>query len=261
MKALARTIWLFWTTSLLAELEYRTNFAFSLLTSALNLVASLFTLSLFFRYDAELGGWSWGEAVMVLGTFTILQGFSATLLQPNLNRIVEHVRQGTLDFVLLKPIDTQLWLSLRRVSPWGLPDVLLGVGIVVYGAALGDVTWRGAIMGLGCLACSLVILYALWFMMAATTVWFVQIYNVTELLRALLDAGRFPIDAFPRGAYRFVFTFVVPVAFMTTVPVRALLGDASGPGLLAAFGLAATLAWAARALLHYALRDYTSASS
>ena len=35
---------------------------------------------------------------------------------------MRHVQQGTLDFILLKPVDTQLWLSLRTVSPTGLPQ-------------------------------------------------------------------------------------------------------------------------------------------
>lgn len=261
MVRILRAIRLFWSTSLAAELEYRTNFAFSVLSSALNLAASLFTLSLFFRYGATLGGWSWEEAMMVLGVFTTLQGYSATLLQPNLNRIVEHVRQGTLDFVLLKPIDPQLWLSLRRISPWGIPDLLLGFGIVAYGASNYALSLEGVLFGAVCYVCSIAILYALWFIMASTTVWFVQIYNVTEVLRSLLDAGRFPIDAFPPGLYRWVFTFVVPVAFMTTVPVRALVGVATGTTVLESVALTAALLIGSRLLLRLALRDYTSASS
>ena len=61
---------------------------------------------------------------------------------------------------------------------------------------------------------------------AATTIWYVKIYNVTDVLQAWIDAGRYPIDAFPPGLFRFIFTFIVPVAFLTTVPARALLGQA-----------------------------------
>ena len=42
---------------------------------------------------------------------------ATTWLRPNLGAIVTHVREGTLDFVLLKPIDSQFWLSLRTLSP------------------------------------------------------------------------------------------------------------------------------------------------
>lgn len=64
--------------------------------------------------------------------FTLLQGISATLLVPNLNRIVEQVQQGTLDFILLKPISSQYWLSLRSLSPWGFSDIIFGLMIIIY---------------------------------------------------------------------------------------------------------------------------------
>jgi ABC-2 type transport system permease protein len=98
-------------------------------------------------------------------------------------------------------------------------------------------------------------------MMATTTVWFVQIYNVTEVLRGLLDAGRFPIDAFPPGAYRFVFTFVIPVAFMTSVPAQVVLGQTVPAHLAGALVIGAALFGVSRAFFRFALRYYTSASS
>lgn len=252
---------LFAVTSLGAELEYRANFTFSLLSSALNLGASIFTVRLFFSHGASLGGWSWAAALVVLGASTVLSGISQSMLQPNLSRLVEHVREGTLDFVLLKPVDAQLWLSTRRLSPWGIPDILLGCALIVYGSlAVEPSVWAWLALAIS-LCFSSLILYALWFILATTTVWFVQIYNVTEVLRGMLDAGRFPIDAFPQGAYRFVFTFVIPVAFMTSVPAQVVLGQAVPSHLLGALALTATLLAVARAFFRFALRFYTSASS
>src|SRR5690606_19076711 len=178
---------LFFGTSLSAELEYRSNFAVSMLSSALNLGASVFTVRLFFEHGTTLGGWSWPAAVIVLGAFTVLSGVSQSLLQPNLNRLVEQVREGTLDFVLLKPVDTQFWLSTRRFSPWGLPDLLLGTALIAWGAVEAQAPIFGYFALLGSMLCSSAILYSLWFAMATTTIWFVQIYNVTEVLRSLLD--------------------------------------------------------------------------
>jgi ABC-2 type transport system permease protein len=267
---LLRLVRIFWLTALLAEIEYRVNFLLAALNSMATLAGALFGLSLFFRNSATLGGWSWREALVVLGLFTSLSGLSSTLLTPNLNRIVEHVKDGTLDFVLLKPVDSQFWLSVRRFSPWGIPDTLFGMGLVGYGicgaygtgGAAGTATpLVNLLTALPALLCCVVILYSLWFIMATTTVWFVQIYNVTEVLRSLLDAGRFPIDAFPSGAYRIVFTFVVPVAFLTTVPARAVLGVAHGTDWLLSAAVATVLFSCSRAFWRFALRFYTSASS
>lgn len=252
---------MFVSTSLSAEMEYRANFTFSVLSSAMNLGASVFTVRLFFSHGTSLGGWSWPAALVVLGAFTILSGLSQSVLQPNLNKLVEQVREGTLDFVLLKPVDAQLWLSARRFSPWGIPDALLGTALIVYGSLEVAPSLAAWLALFASLACSSLILYSLWFIMATTTIWFVQIHNVTEVLRGLLDAGRFPIDAFPPGAYRFVFTFVIPVAFMTSVPARVVLGEAVSSHLAGAMVFGAALFAISRAFFRFALRYYTSASS
>lgn len=101
-------------------------------------------------------------------------------------------------------------------------------------------------------------LYSLWFLLATTSIWFVKIYNVTEVLRGLLEAGRFPVGSYP-ALYRVFFTFVVPVAFLTTVPAEAALGRGEAP--FAAFLLALGLLALARGFFRLALRSYTSASS
>jgi ABC-2 type transport system permease protein len=68
--------------ALAAELEYRVNFVLATITSLGNLSGSLFGLFLFYRTDYTFEGWSWDEALVVLGVFTVLQGFSSTFLAP-----------------------------------------------------------------------------------------------------------------------------------------------------------------------------------
>lgn len=127
-----RVLRLFWATAIAAELEYRINFVIAAFTSLGGLAGSLFGLFLFYRDGYQFQGWSWAEALVVLGVFTLLQGVAATFLIPNLNRIVDQVQQGTLDFVLLKPISSQFWLSTRTLSPWGIPDMAFGLGVIAY---------------------------------------------------------------------------------------------------------------------------------
>ncbi|WP_185747593.1 ABC transporter permease [Thermus tengchongensis] len=253
-----RVFLLFLRLSLAAEMEYRLNFLLGLLSSALTLLGALFGLLLLYQGGYRPGGWAFEEALVVLAAFTLLQGLGSTLLAPNLNKIVEHVQQGTLDFVLLKPLDPQFWLSLRAFSPWGLGDVLLGLGLLLYaGVRLGLGPWDyGAFAGYWLLGA--LMLYSLWFLLATTSIWFVKIYNVTEVLRGLLEAGRFPVGAYP-ALYRVFFTFVVPVAFLTTVPAEVALGR--GEGTFLALVLAALLFLLARGFFRLALRSYTSASS
>ncbi|MBC1260268.1 ABC transporter permease [Synechococcus sp. BSF8S] len=257
-----RTLRAFWTSALAAELEYPANALIELLSVLGNLAGSLVLLALFYGRGHGLGGWSWNEALVVLGMYTLLDGVTSTLLQPNLGEIVNHVRTGSLDFVLLKPIDSQFWLSARTFSPWGLPGLLAGVVLIVVaagraGAAPAPITVLGTA---GLLLCSALILYSLWFVLAATSIWFVKVWNATEVLRSTLVAGRFPVSAYP-PLLRTLFTLVLPVAFLTTVPAEAILGRATLPWVLASLGMATLSLGLSRGLWRHALRYYTSASS
>ncbi|MBD1860844.1 ABC transporter permease [Trichocoleus desertorum GB2-A4] len=260
MQRYGRVLRLFWGTAIAAEMEYRLNFVLSAFTSLGNLIGSLFGLFLFYRTDYTFEGWSWDEALVVLGVFTVLQGFSSTFLGPNLNHIVQHVQQGTLDFVLLKPINSQFWLSTRTISPWGLPDILFGCLVIGYAGRRLGIEAPAYFLGAVPLCFGFISLYSLWFMLGATSIWFVKIYNVTEVLRGLLEAGRYPMVAYP-VAYRFFFTFIVPVAFLTTIPSEALLGRVELVWLLGAGLLALALFLVSRMFWQFALRFYTSASS
>ena len=71
--------------------------------------------------------------------------------------------------------------------------------------------------------------------------------DVLELLRS------------PAGVL--LFTFVLPVAFLTTVPAELLLGRVAAPMLLLGLALAGGFFVAARTFWLFALRHYTSASS
>ena len=260
LKRYARVLGLFWQVAIAAELEYRLNFVIACITSLGGLVGSLFGLFLFYRTDYTFEGWSWEEALIVLGLFTLLQGVSATFLVPNLNRIVRQVQEGTLDFVLLKPISSQFWLSTHTISPWGTPDIFFGLVMIVYAGRLLNLSLLSYLAMVPPLFLGIISLYSIWFILGATSIWFVKIFNVTEVLRSLLEAGRFPISGYP-AAYRVFFTFIVPVAFLTTVPAQTMMGRSEPVWLLGSAVLALVLFQSSRWFWRFALRFYTSASS
>lgn len=259
----------FWSTALAAEMEYRSNFLLACITSIGHLVGSAFSIWVLYRKGILLGGWSFDEALLVLGFFVFLEGVANTVMRYNMSRIIAHVREGTLDFVLLKPVDSQFWLSTRNFSPWGIPNLALGVAVMLYAGSRMNLGVGDYAMGIVPLVLGMVMLYSLWFILGAMSIWFVKIHNITHVLYQLLEAGRFPVTAYP-PMYQFVFTFIVPVAFLTTVPAAGMIGNTgmvpwlgSNPMMLmvVTVAMAGGLLLASRAWWRFALRYYTSASS
>jgi ABC-2 type transport system permease protein len=88
----------------------------------------------------------------------------------------------------------------------------------------------------------------------------VRLDNLTYLLGAIFDTARWPVHVF-RGAWRILFTFVLPLAVMTTYPAMAILGQLDLATALGCVGGALVLLAIARTLWQIAIRSYTSASS
>lgn len=242
------------------ESEYRLNFFFALIGSLINLLGSLFGLGIFYRITNTLGGWSFEEALVVMGIFVLIEGFSQSVLVANLNTIVEYVWRGTLDFVLLKPLDSQFYLSFRNFSIWGIPNMIFGLVIIIYGALKLKATFLDILFGILAVVISLTILYGIWFVLGSLSVWFVKIYNITYVLKQMVEAGRYPITAYPE-IYRFFFTFVVPVIFLTTVPASFVVGKGKIYLLLISLLVAIFVLIFSRMFWKFALKHYSSASS
>ena len=262
MQRYFKTIRLFWSTAFASQLEYQLNFLIELLAMFGTLLGSIFILSLFFTGGRQLGDWTWESALVIQGVYTFLDGLTNALLRPNLTEIVNYVREGTLDYVLLKPIDSQFWLSVKKFSFAGLPEIILGLSIAFWAAIKSATSFSlySISVFIVSIIIGFVILYSVWFLIAASSIWFVKTWNATEVLRALLAAGRYPISAYP-VVLRFIFTVILPVAFLTTFPAEAILGELKYNILFFGLILSSLFFVFSRLFWKFALKHYTSASS
>ena len=76
----------------------------------------------------------------------------------------------------------------------------------------------------------------------------------------MYEAGRWPISLYP-GWLRYGLTFIIPVAFATTVPAEALTGRLNWQTLLGAIALAAVLLIVSRFFWRRGLRHYSGTSA
>lgn len=247
--------------SIRAQLEYRMNFIVNVIGSVLSAGGALVGLLILLGENGSLGGWSYNEAMLVVGIFTLVQGFIGSCLQPNLNRIGDSIRTGTMDFDLLKPVDTQFFVSVRYVNIFRLTDVVVGLALISWAAnGIASITPTGMALGLLLVGVALTIVYSIWFLLTTTAFWFVKVEHITELFESSFQAGQFPVAVFP-GWLRWLFTLIIPVAFITTVPAATIAGRTQPGAILAACALGATLAMISRLVWKRALKSYTSASS
>lgn len=252
----------FLRAAVVEEMEYRSNFFANVLNTLSNVFFSLLTLEVFFRQTTQIGGWSFDQVLVLLGIYNALDGVVEMILRPNIGRIVQHIRQGTLDLILIKPVDSQFYISFRHIVFWPVTDVVLGFGMIVYASVKMGITLTVAnlLWFLLMFAAALVALYAIWMLLMTMSFWFVKVENLTFLFSSLFDTARFPVQVY-RGWLRKVLTFLVPVAVLTTFPAAAFVGKLTGQEALVSVLMAAVLFTGARLYWKKALRYYSSASS
>ncbi|RSM74890.1 hypothetical protein DMB66_00685 [Actinoplanes sp. ATCC 53533] len=257
----ARILSICWRAAVASELEYRLNFVSNVALSMFWMLWAVAGASVYFRYTGAVAGWTNAEVLVVIGLFFTLNGLRQMVLQPNLERMTDYVRLGTLDFLLIKPFDAQLLVSLRHLNVNTLLDPVLGLALTTTGIVL---TGRGtSVTALASFAwmvtCAVLLMYALTVLMMALAVKLVAAEELDRVSFAFVELSRFPVDLY-RNPVQTILT-VVPIAFLTTYPAAALLGRLNPAMLLvapAAAGsavLLATLAW------RRSLRSYAGASA
>ncbi len=248
--------------SLATAMQYRTDFVVQGAMSLYWLGWNLLPLMILYADRRAVAGWDFPSALVVISWFVILRGLLEGIINPSLIDVVDRIRTGSFDYVLLKPADSQFLVSTARFEPWRVIDVLGGIGLLVYAfVQLGRAPGPGDIAaGVLLLAAGVIVMYALWIGIVAASFWVIRLDNLTFLLDAVFDTARWPVQVF-KGAWRIIFTFILPLALMTTYPAMAILGRIDVTTALACVAGALALAAGARLLWLGAVRNYTSASS
>lgn len=248
--------------SLLLGMQYRYDFLIDGVLSIFWTVTALVPLFVIFHTRQTVAGWTFGAALLVTGWFTLLEGVIEGAINPSLSAVVEHIRKGTLDFILIKPADAQFLVSTTQFAPWRATNGVTAVLIFAYGFSLlgrGPSPW-GLLEALVLLCAATLVLYSLWILTVSAAFYVVKVDNLTYLFSAVYDAARWPISVF-RGLIRFLFTFIIPLALMTTFPAEAMLGALPVWKLFASVAGAFLFAAVARKVWLSAIGHYTSASS
>ncbi len=255
----------FWRNCLRQAVEFRANFWANVATNLGWLFSLVLFIKLIFANTQSVAGWSEGQMFLLLGTYSVLRGLTDTLFYKNLSDLPNQVRLGTMDFTLLRPVNSQFFVSLRFISLDNLGQLVGACALLVYGLSrlqtLPSAPHIAAYLFL--LLCGVVIFYAISLMTMTLSFWLVRLDNLFVALDTIFSIGRTPIDvfrAFGPGA-QFVLTYIVPLAFLASIPVQALTHRLMSPALLVGPLLAALFFLASVLFWRYATRSYSSASS
>jgi ABC-2 type transport system permease protein len=248
--------------SLQTSMQYRIDFLVQGAMSFFWMAWAVVPLLVVFGKRDRVAGWDLDHALVVMGWFLAMKGVLEGAVNPSLASVVEHIRKGTLDLVLLKPVDAQFLVSTAKFAPWHVVDVAAGVGVIAW-AFSRLARWPGApevASALLLTLCAVAVLYSMWILVVSAAFFVVKVDNLSFLFLSIFDAARWPVSVFT-GFWRLLFTVVIPLALMTTFPAEALLGRIRPAAVLLAVAGSLAFVASARVVWLRAIARYTSASS
>lgn len=257
-----RLLGIFARTELQFALEYRVNLLLDIAQEFVIVITSLTAVLVLFSHTGVINGWSLSEMIVLLGVYYVVQGAQAMLLETSFERFMEHVRLGTLDYILIKPVNSRFMISTRhvqvaQVAQAMLGFVILGVGVTRIGEQVRVVDVIAFALTL---ACGLALVYCLLLVLSTLSFYFVRVENLLAIFWSFLDAGRFPVDVYP-GWLRVTLSTIVPIGIAVTVPAQAIAGRLKGAGLLGMLAGTVVVWVFAGWFWRLGLRNYTGASA
>ena len=243
-------------------LAYRADTVVNILLNIMWLGWELLSINIIFSNTTLLGGWGLGELIALLGVFRLVNTMMIALIWPNTEKFNQSIRDGSMDYTILQPINSMFLVTFSRITVWRIWDLVLAFVLIVIGINMtGDTVTVLHILTFILLALTgMIVIYSLWIVLIALTFWFTKFDNNVTILQALMDSGRYPVTVYPAWL-RIIVTFVIPIAVATTIPLQALRGELVPGQILLFFAISVVSFWVATIVWKLGLKRYSGASS
>ncbi len=247
---------------LVREMQFKVNFLVRLLTEMMWLVMQFIYIGVMYGQTGQIAGWTLWEMVVLAGTNHVIAQLFEALFYDNCMRLIDQIRQGDLDFNLIKPINTQFLVSLRYTDYASIANSSIGIGVILF--ALGKlgigVTPGGAVLFAALVANSILIYYSILFILSVWTFWIGRSNNLMELYWQFGQFSRYPGEIYPWLLRRLLQT-LIPMLIVSNVPAGVLIHKLQGGLVIYGFTLGAVFLALAAWVWRAGLKHYRSASS
>lgn len=249
-------------TSFIAELEFRSNIALKIFNDFIWYSVQISVFEVLYLHTAQISGWNLGKIKVFLGCLFLSDTINMIFYHENLEQLSERVRKGELDLILAKPVSAQFMLSMYRLNPSYLFNFFFCFSWLVYSlyTETKQISLIILLKVLFLIFCSNAIMYSLRFMVSATAVALGRAENLAQIWYALFRMSLRPDFVYPPWL-RYILLFIIPLAFVASVPSHIILGVRSDLWLVIALGLAILFLTLSSLYWRWIIRKYSSASS
>ena len=120
----------FLKNAIIRESMFRVSFLSHTIAEIIGVSIGILGLHIIFGQITSLAGWSYYEILLLYGTASTIRGLYFGPFIQNMGQLMKHINKGTLDFVLLKPISSQFYVSTRKIRLFSITPLVSGILII-----------------------------------------------------------------------------------------------------------------------------------
>ena len=252
----------FFRFNLMADMAYRSTFLFGVFLTCVESLAVFISITVLFRHVNSIAGWSYEHMLILLGTFILSNAAAWLLFRAGISDLDRVINKGDLDWYLVKPIDTQLLVTIQRIDIEDAGRSLVGLALLIFGlrdSPTIEILTRLPVFFI-LFGSGQIVLYSIQLIFKSVSFKSIQGWATNSIAWRFHELAQFPTDIY-RSLLRVVYTFIFPLAFIVTVPAKALTGKLTVALFFGSILAALVTFTAARLIWKRALRSYSSASS
>lgn len=251
----------FFKASFVADLEYRLNFVILVIGEFIWYSTQLILFEVLYRHTNVIGDWNVHQMRVFIFLVLFVDSIYMILWDTNFSNFTDNVRKGTLDLLLMKPINSMFMLSSQRISVSHIPCFFITFGGLIWALyQLPDFNWFKMLWLIFLIPAGLSVIFCGRFALNSTSIIFTRADFLQYIWYSVFRLGLRP-DAIYSGFLRIILIFVVPFAMVASIPARILLEPTQFWMIAWAFILPFILFYLLKKYWVFCLKYYSSASS
>ena len=201
-----------------SKMSYRADFIISTIGMIMTNVAGFITFKILFHNFPSINGWDYYHMLFLYG-FSLLALTPVQCFFDNNWNLRSMVYSGDFIKYCFRPINVFFYFISEVFDIKGLGQFAFGLGTLIYawaniGIPVTVITIAEAVLFL--ITASLFMI-AMMNLSAATCFWIQGSGMVMEIVFRFKDFAKYPSSIF-NGVFRFIFTFIIPIAFVAYYP-------------------------------------------
>ncbi|MBN1304370.1 MAG: ABC-2 family transporter protein [Anaerolineales bacterium] len=206
-----------------ARMQYRADFIISSIGMFFSSLATLGIFWILFGSITELAGWNFMEMVFIYAFYMIAIS-PMQIIFDHFWQLRYHVTEGTFLKYYFRPLNMMFYYISEMFDLKGLTQLAAGIVLLVYASIQLNIQWTIArvMLLLASLFSASLVQIAVVVSASCAAFWVMNSWPVLSLAWKLREFSPYPMSIFD-GAFRVLFTYVIPIGFVAFYPSQIFL--------------------------------------